>query len=501
MKRFLTMAAAVLVSAVLWYYGTGLRPIPGMAFLAPLPVLLLAPRVSASAAFLTGALSWLGGGLQMWPYFTDTLEQPVPVNALLLGITAVVSGGLVATTRALLLRGRPGLAALALPTGWVSFEFLLALAGPFGAWWSIAYTQADVLPLVQTVALTGPWGITFLIMLVPATIAVLTAPAVTHTQRLRVGAATAVVFVAVALFGFWHLAVATERDQVRVGLVALSQPPEYIAVDSPDGRDMVARAVIEIDRLADQGVQAVVFPEKAWRADESTLPLLSGPLTEVANRRNVHVVAGLTLTTGATSINAAIDFPSGVVYAKHYLIPGLEDELTPGTQWQRVPGEPWSLAVCFDLDRPGLVRENRELGATLLLVPALDFTDDRWLHSRMAVLRGVESGVGVARAPQLGELVASDSRGHVIASAPTDVTFTRSVAASIPLDSGTTIYVRFGDWFAWLSVAVLALAGVAALWLRPTGGRSRGLRAGRRAPRGRADTPNSLDRPAPTLRR
>ncbi|MFQ6327984.1 hypothetical protein ACLMAL_17850 [Nocardia sp. CWNU-33] len=482
MKCFLTQAAAVLLSAVLWRYGTGLHPLPGLVFLAPLPVLLLAARVSVVAAFLAGALSWLGGGLQLWPYFTETLEQPVSVTVLLLVATAGVSGAVVVIMRALLLRGRPGLALLALPAGWVSFEFLLALTGPFGAWWSIAYTQADVLPLVQSAALTGPWGITFLILLVPATIAVLVAPAVTHAQRLRAAGASAVVLVAVAVFGCWHLAVAPERDQVRVGLVALSQPPDYIAVDSPDGRDMVARAVIEIERLADQGVRAVVFPEKAWCADESTLPLLSGPLTDVAIRRNIHVVAGLILTTDGTSVNAAIDYPSGVVYVKHYLIRGLEDELRPGTQWQRVPGEPWALAVCFDLDRPSLVRENRRRGATLLLVPALDFTDDRWLHSRMAVIRGIESGVGIARAPQLGALVASDSRGHVLASAETDVAITRSVAASIPLDSGSTIYVRFGDWFGWLSVLAFAIAVARAWWPRPgrSGGRARlpsGVRA------------------------
>jgi apolipoprotein N-acyltransferase len=52
MKRFLIFATAVLVSGVLWHFGTGLHPLPGVAFLAPLPVLLLAPRVSAAAAFL-----------------------------------------------------------------------------------------------------------------------------------------------------------------------------------------------------------------------------------------------------------------------------------------------------------------------------------------------------------------------------------------------------------------------------------------------------------------
>ncbi|MFI6167936.1 nitrilase-related carbon-nitrogen hydrolase [Nocardia sp. NPDC051052] len=467
MKRFLLAASATVISALLWHFGTGLRPLPGLAFLAPLPVLLLAPRVSAATAFAAGALSWLGGELQIWPYFTETLEQPVPVTVLLLGGTALLFGGIVTVTRALLVRGRPGFAVVALPAGWVTVEFLLAVAGPFGAWWSIAYTQADVLPVIQTTSLTGSWGVTFLILLVPSAAAVLGAPEVTRAQRLRVGGATAVVLSALGAFGGWRLATPQESATVRVGLVAVTQPPDYVPVESADGRDMVARVVGEIEKMADQGAQVVVLPEKSWRADDSTIAALSGPLTEVATRRNIDVVAGLIHTTGGISYNAAIDYPSGVQYAKHYLIPGLEDEHQPGTQWQSVPGQPWALAVCFDLDHPDLVLANRRRGATLLLVPALDFTNDHWLHSRMAVMRSVESGMGVARAAQLGELVASDSRGRVLASAPTDITVTRAVLAEIPLTSGNTVYARFGNWFGWTCVVLFGAALGGTAWRRP----------------------------------
>ncbi|WP_157195510.1 nitrilase-related carbon-nitrogen hydrolase [Nocardia tenerifensis] len=458
MQRFLLAGSAILSSALLWRFGTGLHPLAGLAFLAPLPVLLLTPRVSAISAFLAGLLSWLGGELQLWTYLTVTLEQPVPVTVLLLGGTALMFGGILVVTRALLLRGRPGLAAVALPAGWVSVEFLLAVAGPFGAWWSIAYTQADVLPLIQTTSLTGVWGVTFLILLVPSAIAVLASPGVARAQRLRVVGATTTLLAVLGAFGCWRLVAAHETASVRVGLVAVAQPPDYVPVDSADGRDMVARVVAEIERLADRGAEVVVLPEKSWRADDSTIALLSGPLTEVAARRGIHVVAGLVQTTQGVSYNAAIAYPSGVRYAKHYLIPGLEDEHRPGTWWRDVPGKPWALAVCFDLDHPDLVLENRRRGATVLLVPALDFTDDRWLHSRMAVLRGVESGMGVARAPQLGELVASDARGRVLASAATDVTVTRSVLAEIPLTSDDTVYVRFGNWFGWVCVALFSIA-------------------------------------------
>lgn len=455
-KQTVIAVVAALLSAVLWHFGTGLHPVPGLAFLAPLPVLLVAPSNSASFAFLAGALSWLGGEAQMWGYFRTTLEQPMPFTVALLGGSALVFGAVVLVFRALMLRDRPGLAVLAFPAGWVTLEYVLSLVGTTGAWWSIAYTQSDVLPFVQTASITGVWGLTFLILLVPTTLAVLANA--TRPQRIRIGVPVTVVLLAVAGFGAWHLAADYEQDTVRVGLVAVAQPPDFIPIDSPDGQDMLTRAITEIESLADQGARAVVLPEKAWRANESTLHLLSDRLTEVATRRNIHIVAGLILNRPDSAINAAIDYPSGVTYAKHYLIPGLEDEFIKGTDYQLVPNEPWALSVCFDLDRPNLVREYRDLGATLLLVPALDFTDDYWLHSRMAVLRGIESGMGVARAPQLGELVASDSRGHVLASARTGVTTTRSVVADIPLTSTRTVYARFGDWFAWLAIGLFAIS-------------------------------------------
>ncbi|UGT45441.1 hypothetical protein LTV02_19510 [Nocardia yamanashiensis] len=82
-------------------------------------------------------------------------------------------------------------------------------------------------------------------------------------------------------------------------------------------------------------------------------------------------------------------------------------------------------------------------------------------------MRGIESGVAVARAPQLGELVLSDAGGEILASARTDITVTRSVVATVPLSGERTPYARFGDWFAWLSLALSAVALLFATRRRP----------------------------------
>ncbi|MEV6771417.1 nitrilase-related carbon-nitrogen hydrolase [Nocardia sp. NPDC051030] len=466
MKRLLLPVAAVVLSAVLWLLGTGLHPHPGFVALAPLPILLLAPRVSARMAFAAAVVSWLGGAYPFISYFGTTLEQPPLPTILLLGVNSLSYAGLIVLTRTLIRRGRPGAAMLALPAGWVLMEYLISLTGLIGAWWSVAYTQAGVLPVIQVAALTGWLGISFLIMLIPAVLAVLLDTTAPRAARIRCAAAASTVLLAVLGYGVWQLSTPAGRDPVIVGLVAVSQPEDFVPVDSADGRDMITRTVTEIDRLADRGARIVVLPEKSWSATESTLPILSGPLTEVANRRNLHVIAGLVLARGDTSINAAIDFPSGTVYAKHHLVPGLESDLTPGTESKQVPGTPWALAVCYDLDYPDLVRTNRTEGATLLLVPALDFREDRWRHSRMAVLRGVESGLAIARPAQLGDLVLSDAHGRILASTPTDIDRTRTILAALPQPATPTIYARFGDWFAGAAALLFAIAIYSAIHTR-----------------------------------
>ncbi|MFI1915172.1 nitrilase-related carbon-nitrogen hydrolase [Nocardia sp. NPDC020380] len=456
MKQLLFTLAAAGISTMLWWLGTGLHPVPVVVMFAPLPVLLVAPRIPAWMAFAAGFVSWPAGAYGYIPYFTSTLEQPPLATVVLLGITATTYAALIALTRILIRRGRLAAAVLALPAGWVTMEYLISLRAPFGAWWSLAYTQVKVLPLIQVASLTGWLGVSFLVMLVPATAAVLLATGAPRLPRIRCAAAAFIVLIVVFGFGFWRLSQPAGEAPVQVGVLAVAQPDDYVPVDSADGRDMITRVVAEVDRLADRGARIVVLPEKSWRATDSTLPALSGPLTEVATRRGVHVIAGLLLTRGATTTNVAIDYPTGTVYAKHHLVPGLEADLTPGTGVQQIPGTSWALAVCFDLDFPDLLRANRTAGATMLLVPALDFGDDHWLHSRMAVLHAVESGLALARPAQLGDLVLSDAQGRTLASITTNIATTHSALAALPQPTTPTLYSRLGDWPARPAALLLA---------------------------------------------
>ncbi|HWF48142.1 MAG TPA: hypothetical protein VG168_14125, partial [Bryobacteraceae bacterium] len=105
---------------------------------------------------------------------------------------------------------------------------------------------------------------------------------------------------------------------------------------------------------------------------------------------------------------------------------------------------------------PQLSRQYGNGGAGLLLVPAWDFIADGWLHSRMAILRGIESGFSIARSVKQGILTISDDRGRVVAQRITaSAPFVTSIA-TVPVRHDSTFYDRFGNWFAWLDLFLLA---------------------------------------------
>src|SRR5436309_2091225 len=91
-----------------------------------------------------------------------------------------------------------------------------------------------------------------------------------------------------------------------------------------------------------------------------------------------------------------------------------------------------------------------------MVVPAWDFHADGWLHSRMAVMRGVESGFGMVRSAREGLMTISDSRGRVLVEKASDAGFAELMGVAM-VEHESTLYVRWGDWIAWSCLGGLAL--------------------------------------------
>jgi apolipoprotein N-acyltransferase len=463
------VAACVAVTATsggLYRLGTGLRPTAVATWLAPLPLLLLAPRVAWSAAVGVAAAAWLVGQLGLWSYFTRDLSGP---RLLVAGQFIGSSGGLAAIVglaREHLVHGRPALAALTLPVAWAAMEFLVALRSRHGAWWSLAYTQADVRAVTQVASLTGVWGMAALLAVPSSVAAAAMAPVASGGERVAVLVVGAAVVAVLMGYAVGRSRRAASGAPVHVGLVAVAQPRGPVPVDSPEGAALVSRYVEKVRLLADRGAGVIVLPEATLAVDESRMVEQLRPVARLAAELGVTVVVGAARLSDMAPANVAVVFGAGdhppAVYEKHHLVPGLEAAYRPGSGLRYVPGDRrLGLIICKDLDFPGLVRAYRRGGARLMLAPAWDFDRDGWLHSRMAVVRGVESGVAVARVARTGQATVSDAFGRVLAEASTSEGAT--VDVMVPLAAPATLYGRLGDWFGWCCLAATVVILVAAL--------------------------------------
>lgn len=456
-KRWLLLGvAASLASGLCFWFGTGLNPIWWLTWLAPLPVLLLATRVRASAAALAAfAAACIAIGNQ-WHYVHDLIRLPLLVLLLQTGAAALIFALAVLLYRRLALRGRHVAAMLSVPLLWTSIYFGNAATSPHGTWDDLAYTQMDAPLVIQIAALTGLWGIGFLVMLGPACVAVLCHSNATSRTRLQAGLLGGAVLALAFGYGAWRLQADEAQRSVKVGLVSLLHEKPEVPTE-PAGEALVARYIIALDKLADAGAQYAVIPEVTFRVTEPDI----AALREFAQRRGMTLVAGVDLKAAdVPERNASLAFgPQGgapAVYTKQHLVPFLEDRFTPGAGTTLLGDSHVGLTICKDNDFPALGREYGARDTQLLLIPAWDFDLDDWLHSRMAILRGVESGFAIARSARDGRLTLSDDRGRVLAEA-SSVNADAQLIGELPLRAARTLYTRWGDWFAWLCVAGFAL--------------------------------------------
>ena len=449
-------AAATILSGVAWWFGTGLHPQAWLTWLAPLPLLLLAPRMGWPYAALAALCAGACAGLNLWHYLINVIGLPLSVGMIAaLGPAVTFALALLSFRRLWLLR-RYVAAAVAFPSLWVAVDYLSFRGSPHGTFGSLAYSQLDVLPFVQVASLAGIWGVSFFLLLGPAALAAGLIPGADRRQRLLVTGAAFLLLAAVFAFGFARLQ-APATGSMRIGLVSMPGKLRP-AVDSAEGQAMLGRYLGAIDTLAAQGAQVVVLPETVLATRQGTIPEFAAS----AERNKVTITVGVAVKDATRGQrNSALAFVPGaaapVGYAKHHLIPGFEDHYRPGVDYTMLPGTRTGLAVCKDMDFHDTARAYSDRGTNLLLVPAWDFAADGRMHSRMAVMRGIEHGFAVARAALRGNLTLSDDRGRIVAET-SDEFGDATLIGEVALYDSSTLYARWGDWFAWLAVATLVAA-------------------------------------------
>jgi apolipoprotein N-acyltransferase len=460
---------AIVVSGGLFYVSTGLNTFWPAAWIAPIAILVVAFTRSWPVAAGVAASAYLLGSLNLFGLLRTVM--PAPVVALTLLLPALLFAAVVLVARRAAPRLPPWAASLAFPATWTALEFLSSMTSPHGTVMSLAYSQTDVLPLLQIAAVAGVFGITFVLTLVPSAIAV------AYVRRAWSALIPAAVAVAVVFgFGFWRLQQPLGATTVRVGLAAADarQVEAFATEDAAVAQDVARGYAARIARLAASGAQVVVLPEKIVGltfADASDVLKIFG---DAARTSNVTVIVGLNRVSEQPMRNVAAVFaPDGTVrleYDKHHMLPGPETGYVIGSRVGTfdAPGGPWGTAICKDLDFQEWLRRYGESGVRLLAVPAWDFGRDARFHSRMAVVRAVENGFTLARAATRGLLTVSDAHGRILREQPSDRPPDSLLIQDVGPGPGTTFYTRAGNWLGWTSVGLAIL-----LTLAPRSGKAR----------------------------
>jgi apolipoprotein N-acyltransferase len=417
-----------------------------------------APRLPFWAAWGTALFAWAVGDLNVWHYERAMVAVPLPICMLALLAPAFVFAWAVVLFRRGVLRRALWQAVLIIPALWVAFEYLSEIWSPHSTWGNLGYSQMNFPPVLQIASITGVWGISFCIFLFSATIAAFVSSADRNSKR-RLALGAGLFFALLFCFGAWRLNFAPASSKIKVGLIA-SDVPANLYPKEGAALPVFEQYAAHVHSLASQGAQAVIIPEKTAVVDAKSLAALDRILLDTAARDRVFILAGVLRYPGPYN-ESRLYSPDGRVvatYDKHHLVSQFESDEIAGARRTLVdqPSGKWGLEICKDMDFPQLSRQYGNGGAGLLLVPAWDFIADGWLHSRMAILRGIESGFSIARSVKQGILTISDDRGRVVAQRITaSAPFVTSIA-TVPVRHDSTFYDRFGNWFAWLDLFLLA---------------------------------------------
>ena len=455
-RKTLLVLTAVAASAVLLWFGNGLDPVWPLMWLAPLPVLLVATRTSWPVAGAAAFVAWLAGSLSFWHYMVGVLGMPVGAWAIVFGIASLLFAGAVLLFRALMLRGHFWSASVAFPAAWVSGEFVNNLTSPHGTAGSLAYTQLHFLPFLQLASVTGPWGMSFVLLLFSAAVAV-----GIQARRWRITGVSVAMIAVILIFGWLRLANRNSDPTVVVGLIA-SDETRGIAERGVRSEQLFAEYAAKAREVAAQGAQVIVLPEKLGVVGEDVKVVDTG-FQSLVDQIKVPVIVGVVRVEGETKYNEArVYVPAGTVmtYDKQHMLPPFESDLKPGTELallREMPGT-WGVAVCKDMDFTNPARKYGVADVGLMLVPAWDFVVDRSWHGHMAIMRGVENGYSVARAARGGLLTVSDDRGRIVAEARSNAGPFSTLIARVPVQHEKTIYSRLGDWFGWVAIVLLVVA-------------------------------------------
>lgn len=457
-NNVVAVIAALLIGIGLRFV-VNLEPVWWLAWFVPGLLLALALRLGNGLSRACVALAAAVGVTANLPFFLSVM--PAPAVALVMALQVLLWLFVVGSARRIMLRFDSVWTVFALPVVGVAADTLLAHFTPDGNWGSLAYTQADVLPIAQLASVFGMGGVLFVLLLANSTLALLIHRGLRSRGALVACSVTASVLVATVAFGMMRLRSDQTGKSMAFGIASID---DFLnGADSPRSDEVWLQYRAQVIALAAGGAKMVLLPEKINVLPTPSAETLKAQLAALARDNHVWLIAGLGVDTGQQRRNEAWWFsPDGTLvtnYLKHFMAPP-EREFEPGNDFpvNVIEGVNYGVAICKDMHFASLGRGFAQRDAAVMLVPAWDFHRDAWMAANMTKMRGVENGFSVVRSSREGLLTVSDAYGRMLAVGESRPLPGASLFASAPVGPRIpTIYSRIGDLLGWACVAGMLL--------------------------------------------
>jgi apolipoprotein N-acyltransferase len=410
------------------------------------------------------------------------------------------------------------LAFIAAPFLWISLEYLRSNLGFMALPWALlAHSQYQSPLIIQFAAITGAYGISFLVMLVNSTLTMIILSNFHAPKENRLLArnspskktsvytmAATVILVGLALtYGNVILKKTIIREEVRTSVLQGNIDRKMKANPRKYAKYIIQKYVDLTKQAAQERPALIVWPEASTPGFILSNRRLKRQIVSLVREVRTHLLLGSSefpkfpkTRPGRTkSGNTALLFsPEGKVlgkYLKIHLVPFGEyvpyegsitwpDFILPrGKQSFEIPGREFTLfglggakfgvLICWEIVFPELFAHFVKGGANFML----NITNEGWFGETAApyqmasinVFRAVENRISVARAANTGISCFIDPYGRItgrVQNSNKDIFVEGHLTQEIPVCNERTFYTLHGDVFAHailiISVFLIALS-------------------------------------------
>jgi apolipoprotein N-acyltransferase len=458
---------------------------------------------SFQLGFLTGIISFFG--ILYWiivaahTYGNVPLTLSVFILLLLVGYLSLFIGTF--TFLARLIQVRSGLQTyLFTPLLWVALEYLRSFLLTGFPWANLGYSQYLNLPFIQMAEITGPYGPSFVILLVNAMLFQILHQWPKKAFPVKEAISTVLVLLALLIYGYVKMGMVdremTGNPSLRVGLVQ-GNIDQSIKWDESFQRETLKIYEKLSFKVAEQKPDLILWPETATPFFFQDAKEYQPFVLNIPKKTNAFLLFGTPsykIRKGEVNHynSAYLVSPSGELvgkYDKIHLVPfgeyvPLQDllffigslgegigDFKSGKEIVNfsLPQGQFGVLICFEIIFPDLSRRFVRKGANFLVT----ITNDAWFgrtsapyqHFSMAIFRAVENRVFIARAANTGITGLIDPKGKILKQG--GIFTEEAINGTIRLSNQETFYTLYGDIFAWICSALCILLLAKALIRKP----------------------------------